>query len=227
MIDTSGDGLHKRGYRRNSNDAPLKETLAAAMCDLARIYPDTVFFDLVKENTKAEGGGVFLYFSAGGNKQIENIIENMLFELTEYRSDMKILRGTVSLLFNYLSLKSDSMLKQASHLPSREESRKGEILSYVRGNYRSATLSELSGRMYLSSPYLSKLIPEYFGVSFKELLLRERIERAREMFIKTGLPIGDIIHSVGYENESYFHREYKKLYGETPLATRKRGGKEK
>ncbi len=45
MIDTSGDGLHKRGYRRNSNDAPLKETLAAAMCDLARIYPDTLFFD--------------------------------------------------------------------------------------------------------------------------------------------------------------------------------------
>ena len=45
MIDTSGEGLHKRGYRRNSNDAPLKETLAASMCDLARIYPDTVFLD--------------------------------------------------------------------------------------------------------------------------------------------------------------------------------------
>ncbi len=45
MIDTSGEGLHKRGYRRNSNDAPLKETLAAAMCDLARIYPDTKILD--------------------------------------------------------------------------------------------------------------------------------------------------------------------------------------
>ena len=45
MIDTSGEGLHKRGYRRKSNDAPLKETLAAAMCDVARIYPDTVFYD--------------------------------------------------------------------------------------------------------------------------------------------------------------------------------------
>ena len=45
MIDTSGEGLHKRGYRRNSNDAPLKETLAASMCDLARIYPDTQHFD--------------------------------------------------------------------------------------------------------------------------------------------------------------------------------------
>ena len=45
MIDTSGDGLHKRGYRRNSNDAPIKETLALSMCDLARIYPDTKLFD--------------------------------------------------------------------------------------------------------------------------------------------------------------------------------------
>lgn len=31
MIDTSGDGLHKRGYRKISNAAPLKETIAAAM----------------------------------------------------------------------------------------------------------------------------------------------------------------------------------------------------
>lgn len=45
MLDTSGHGLHKRGYRANSNAAPIKETLAAAMCDLARIYPDTQIFD--------------------------------------------------------------------------------------------------------------------------------------------------------------------------------------
>lgn len=35
MIDTSGDGLHKRGYRRNANAAPLKETIAAAMIMLS------------------------------------------------------------------------------------------------------------------------------------------------------------------------------------------------
>ena len=45
MLDTSGDGLHKRGYRRVSNEAPLKETLAAAMCDTARIFPDTRLID--------------------------------------------------------------------------------------------------------------------------------------------------------------------------------------
>lgn len=36
FLDTSGSGLHKRGYRANSNAAPLRETLAAALIKLAR-----------------------------------------------------------------------------------------------------------------------------------------------------------------------------------------------
>ena len=44
-LDTSGDGLHKRGYRKNSMEAPIKETLAAAIIDLGRIYPDTLAQD--------------------------------------------------------------------------------------------------------------------------------------------------------------------------------------
>ena len=35
-LDTSGPGLHKRGYRAVGNDAPLRETLAAAMVTLTR-----------------------------------------------------------------------------------------------------------------------------------------------------------------------------------------------
>lgn len=45
MIDTSGEGLHKRGYRACANEAPIKETLAAAFSLLARIYPDTKLYD--------------------------------------------------------------------------------------------------------------------------------------------------------------------------------------
>lgn len=44
-LDSSGDGLHKRGYRRNSNAAPIKETLAAGIVDLARIRGDSVVCD--------------------------------------------------------------------------------------------------------------------------------------------------------------------------------------
>lgn len=39
MFDTSGEGLHKRGYRPLSHTAPLKETLAAALVLLSRWYP--------------------------------------------------------------------------------------------------------------------------------------------------------------------------------------------
>ena len=44
-LDTSGIGLHKRGYRRNSNAAPIKETLAAGIIDLARVRSDSVVCD--------------------------------------------------------------------------------------------------------------------------------------------------------------------------------------
>ncbi len=45
MLDTSGTGLHKRGYRKNSVDAPIKETIAAGIADLSRIYPDSTVCD--------------------------------------------------------------------------------------------------------------------------------------------------------------------------------------
>lgn len=44
-LDTSGEGLHKRGYRRNSVEAPIKETLAASMVKIARFYTDRAFCD--------------------------------------------------------------------------------------------------------------------------------------------------------------------------------------
>ncbi|MBQ4129516.1 MAG: class I SAM-dependent RNA methyltransferase [Ruminococcus sp.] len=45
MIDTSGDGLHKRGYRENANLAPIRETLAAAMVDLSRVRKNHIVCD--------------------------------------------------------------------------------------------------------------------------------------------------------------------------------------
>lgn len=44
-IDTSGVGLHKRGYRIGQGEAPLKETLAAALVKITRWNPDRPFVD--------------------------------------------------------------------------------------------------------------------------------------------------------------------------------------
>ena len=44
-IDTSGEGLHKRGYREKALEAPLKETLAAAMIQLSFWNKDRILVD--------------------------------------------------------------------------------------------------------------------------------------------------------------------------------------
>ncbi len=44
-IDTSGIGLHKRGYRAKQNSAPIKETLAAALIILSKWHPDRTLYD--------------------------------------------------------------------------------------------------------------------------------------------------------------------------------------
>lgn len=74
MLDTSGAGLHKRGYRADANDAPIKETLAAAMVDLSRVRANHFVIDpmcgsgtiLIEAALKAMkiAPGINRYFSA-------------------------------------------------------------------------------------------------------------------------------------------------------------------
>ena len=45
MIDTSGIPLHKRGYRREANLAPIRETLACAIAATSRPREDVLFWD--------------------------------------------------------------------------------------------------------------------------------------------------------------------------------------
>lgn len=45
-IDTSGAGLHKRGYRLTQGEAPLKETLAAALVKVSKWSPSRPFVDV-------------------------------------------------------------------------------------------------------------------------------------------------------------------------------------
>lgn len=45
LLDTSGTGLHKRGYRLQANFAPLKETLAASLCSLAHLRDYHTLYD--------------------------------------------------------------------------------------------------------------------------------------------------------------------------------------
>lgn len=180
----------------------------------------TVFSALFRENAKTDGAPRYLHFTTGKDKRYKNLIENLLFELTDPTPDHGIMEKTVTLFLCALSRLPELCL--GGNLPKNpEEKRLLEINSYIKNNFRTATLSELGRRLYLSVPYLSKFIKAHTGRSFKELVVEVRMERARELIFDTDMPIGEIIRAVGYENESYFHREFKHRFGMTPLAMRR------
>lgn len=67
MIDTTGDGLYKRGYRLKANEAPIRETLAAAMCNIARLRNDVLLWDpMCGSGTIAIEGALLLSNTAPG-----------------------------------------------------------------------------------------------------------------------------------------------------------------
>jgi AraC-like DNA-binding protein len=123
-----------------------------------------------------------------------------------------VLRQSVNLLICYLS----SLFSDEPSDTSPKEKLKKRILGYIESSYSTATLTEAAEMLGLSPSYLSRLICEYFGVSFKKLLTDVRFETACGLLMSTDLPIGDIINRVGYENSSYFHKEFKKRFGMTP-----------
>ncbi|MBQ9921226.1 MAG: class I SAM-dependent RNA methyltransferase [Clostridia bacterium] len=67
MIDTTGEGLYKRGYRLKANEAPIRETLAAAMCNIARLRNDVLLWDpMCGSGTIAIEGALMLSNTAPG-----------------------------------------------------------------------------------------------------------------------------------------------------------------
>lgn len=72
-LDTSGDGLHKRGYRVLSYDAPLRETTAAALIDFSFFHPEKPFADLFcgSGTLPIEGALIARNIAPGKNREFD------------------------------------------------------------------------------------------------------------------------------------------------------------
>ncbi|MEL6674334.1 MAG: AraC family transcriptional regulator [Bacteroidota bacterium] len=55
-----------------------------------------------------------------------------------------------------------------------------------------------------------------FGTSPRKWIIRQRLEKARELLFKPETRVADVAGQVGYENTSHFILAYKKAYGHTP-----------
>lgn len=84
------------------------------------------------------------------------------------------------------------------------------------------TLNSVADAMKISPNYLSKIFKDERGVSFSNFLSDKKLERAEELLVTTKKSVSEIVKIVGYANEAYFTKLFKKKYGDTPGSYRKR-----
>ena len=77
----------------------------------------------------------------------------------------------------------------------------------------------LSGR---SREHLTRCMRRYYDTTPTELVTELRLDYCAGLLCSSNLPIVDICYTCGFENLSWFYKQFKKKFGETPYAYRKR-----
>lgn len=78
------------------------------------------------------------------------------------------------------------------------------------------TLEELSQITSYSIPHLRRLFYKKFKLSPLNFIIQLKIERAKEIIEIEDLPVSEVALICGFENSSYFIKQFKKLTGITP-----------
>ena len=112
-------------------------------------------------------------------------------------------------------------LAAEQHITAGREERIVEIINCIREDYKNVTLESLSDKFHLSKPYLSKYIKEKAGMTFQDVVKKERMKKARILLRETNQTVVSIAAEVGYENVEHFNRLFKKSYDITPVQYRK------
>ena len=78
------------------------------------------------------------------------------------------------------------------------------------------TLDEAAEHVYLSKSYFCRILKEELGCTFTEHVNRLRVERSKELLRDTTRTISSIAASVGFDDQSYFTRIFKRSVGMSP-----------
>jgi YesN/AraC family two-component response regulator len=77
-------------------------------------------------------------------------------------------------------------------------------------------LHEVAEHVHLNASYFSVLFKDQMQITFSDYLTRRRLQRAKEMLVKTRLPIVEIAERVGYKTAKYFNKIFKDHEGTSP-----------
>lgn len=109
----------------------------------------------------------------------------------------------------------DSVFKYAD---ARHANAIHRCVQFIEANYHDkVTLDLLAGMVYLSPPYLSRIFKQETGTPFNTYLNEVRVQKAKDLLRHEEMKLIDIAEAVGFEDQSYFTKVFKKIVGLTPL----------
>ena len=94
---------------------------------------------------------------------------------------------------------------------------------YLRVCYKTKTaarVSEFATFLGVSTPYLSRIVPEIVGKRVRDFLRAKQIEYAVQLLLTTPISVDEIALRCGFGTPWTFYRWFRKAYGVTPTAFR-------
>lgn len=100
-----------------------------------------------------------------------------------------------------------------------------KITAYIKEHLAERiTLDQVAAQVYLSKSYFCRIIKNELGCTFTEYVNHLRIERSKNLLRSTRMPIAEISIAVGFDDQSYFTRIFKKQTGTSPGKYREQRG---
>lgn len=104
-----------------------------------------------------------------------------------------------------------------ARFPAKKLSLVTEIQHYILAHYREQIRIELLAELVDRTPnYVTKIFREVTGQTPIGYLHQVRITAARELLVNSSMTIGQIADMLGFCDQSYFNRVYKKMMGYPP-----------
>ncbi|PCH54149.1 MAG: hybrid sensor histidine kinase/response regulator [Flavobacteriaceae bacterium] len=116
--------------------------------------------------------------------------------------------------------KKGSFDENLTNIPveAAEKSFMKKLLNLIQANIENENLqsSFLEKELGMSSSHLYRKIKQLFGIAPGDLIRTVRLKHAAELLKKSTLTVSEICYKSGFNNRSYFYREFKKMYDITP-----------
>lgn len=157
----------------------------------------------------------YLHFQAKDILPIQNLIENMIWTLTQQKKGTNTInQTTMGLLFMNLSLFADNINQNDTN--QYEQNLVFTVLKYIETHYKNGTLADVAADTKQPAYYVSRLLKKHTGSNFKELLQERKLQQAAYLLSQTPLSVEAIMDAIGYDNSSYFYRRFREKYGCSP-----------